>query len=69
MLAKALREALKSLSPGARIFIAYSGGIDSQVLLHVASQWALQEGVQLTALHLNHGLSPNADEWQNLCQQ
>jgi len=69
MLAEALREALKNLSPGARIFIAYSGGVDSQVLLHVASRWALQKGVQLTALHLNHGLSPNAEEWQKFCEQ
>ena len=60
-------EACQGLGSGARIYIAYSGGVDSQVLLHATSIWALQHGLYITALHLNHGLSPNADDWLGFC--
>ncbi len=48
-----------------RIFVAYSGGVDSHVLLHYAHT---QLGA-VQAIHINHGLSPNADLWQQHCQQ
>jgi len=66
-LLESIGEACKGLQSGARLYIAYSGGVDSQVLLHVASKWAQQKGLDTTALHLNHGLSPDADAWQGFC--
>jgi tRNA(Ile)-lysidine synthase len=49
------------------IYIAFSGGLDSTVLLHaVASQFPVDK---LRALHVNHGLSPNSDLWQDHCAQ
>jgi tRNA(Ile)-lysidine synthase len=48
-------------------WVAYSGGLDSQVLLHL-SQKALPSA-QLRAIHINHGLSPNSQAWQEHCQQ
>ena len=51
--------------PAGRILIGYSGGLDSHVLLDLARR---RYGAgTLTALHVHHGLSPNADQWQRHC--
>lgn len=44
------------------IYLGYSGGLDSCVLLHILCQ---NESVRqkLTAIHINHGLSPHAQDW------
>lgn len=45
--------------------VGLSGGMDSVVLLHVlARTW--QGGV--AALHVNHGISPNAPAWADFCE-
>lgn len=49
--------------------IAFSGGLDSRVLLHLASRHAHAHGIALTAFHVHHGLSPNADAWLAHCEQ
>ncbi|UIL51789.1 MULTISPECIES: tRNA lysidine(34) synthetase TilS [Pantoea] len=62
------------LQPDAALVVAFSGGLDSTVLLHQAWRWQ-QHSPQsrLRALHVHHGLSPNADRWAAhclaLCQQ
>ncbi|NUT59499.1 tRNA lysidine(34) synthetase TilS [Herbaspirillum sp. C9C3] len=43
--------------------VAFSGGLDSTVLLEVAAQWQREQGASLVALHVHHGLSPHADAW------
>ncbi len=50
--------------------VAYSGGMDSHVLLHAlcALKQAGQFKAKLTALHVNHGLSSNAQSWVKHCQ-
>ncbi|HKR39116.1 MAG TPA: tRNA lysidine(34) synthetase TilS [Paraburkholderia sp.] len=61
----ALGVVLSTLADDARIAIAYSGGLDSSVLLDAAVRVA---GAQrLVALHVHHGLSPNADAWLAHC--
>jgi tRNA(Ile)-lysidine synthase len=45
--------------------IAYSGGVDSHVLLHLAAATT----IKFSVIHINHGLSANADAWQQHCQQ
>ena len=50
------------------IFIGLSGGLDSTVLLHVlVSHPSLFP--KLVPVHVNHGLSENADYWQIHCEQ
>ncbi|MBL8520626.1 MAG: tRNA lysidine(34) synthetase TilS [Betaproteobacteria bacterium] len=50
--------------------VALSGGIDSMVLLEIAAAWARSHhGVHLEALHVHHGLSPNADAWAAFCER
>ncbi len=46
---------------GGRLIIAYSGGLDSSVLLHLL---ASQSGARcVLAAHVHHGLQPQADAW------
>ena len=54
---------------GVTLAVAYSGGLDSAVLLHLAAVWARQQGIGLVALHVHHGLSAHADAWVAHCQQ
>ncbi|HAT1558050.1 TPA: tRNA lysidine(34) synthetase TilS, partial [Aeromonas hydrophila] len=55
------------------LLVAFSGGLDSTVLLVLAAQFAREQGLVLRALHVHHGLSPHADEWvahcETVCQQ
>ncbi len=48
------------------LWVAYSGGVDSTVLLKLASQAELP--VTVKAIHINHQLSPNADQWAVHCK-
>jgi tRNA(Ile)-lysidine synthase len=52
-----------------QLWIAYSGGLDSHVLLHALAQLRLQLAVELRAIHIHHGLRPQADSWATHCQQ
>lgn len=52
------------LRPDARIWLGLSGGCDSVVLLHVLSSLGLGK---VSAIHVHHGLSPNADAWTEFC--
>lgn len=50
-----------------RVVVGFSGGLDSTVLLHVLAQdEALRS--RLLAVHVNHGISPNANTWQEQSQ-
>lgn len=47
--------------------VAYSGGLDSSVLLHLATGFAKTHGIRLFAFHVHHGLSDQADAWLAHC--
>ncbi|QGM81725.1 tRNA lysidine(34) synthetase TilS [Otariodibacter oris] len=49
--------------------IGLSGGIDSVALLHLFVQARQSLDLTLRAIHIHHGLSPNADSWVEFCQQ
>src|SRR3990167_4515228 len=52
------------------IVIAYSGGLDSHVLLHVAA--SLRENnpaLNIQAVHVNHQLNSQSDQWALHCQK
>ena len=50
-----------------RVAVAFSGGLDSSVLLRLAADWIAQRGLSLHAFHVHHGLSPQADRWVMHC--
>ena len=60
------RPSAKALARGARIAVGLSGGVDSVVLLH---QLKALRGLRLRAIHVHHGLSPNADAWEAFCRR
>jgi tRNA(Ile)-lysidine synthase len=46
------------------VAVAVSGGRDSTALLHATARWAREHaGMQVLALHVHHGLMPQADDW------
>jgi tRNA(Ile)-lysidine synthase len=50
-----------------RCAVGLSGGRDSVVLLHALAGLRAETGVSVSALHVHHGLSPNADRWVAFC--
>jgi tRNA(Ile)-lysidine synthase len=52
-----------------RIAVAYSGGLDSAVLLHLMQRYASAHGINVFAFHIHHGISPNADAWLTHCRK
>jgi tRNA(Ile)-lysidine synthase len=54
---------------GKKYWIAYSGGLDSHVLLHLFSQIRQKISIHLQAIYVHHGLSPNADAWAGHCKK
>lgn len=52
------------------IVLAFSGGLDSTVLLHLLSHLHKQDRLALlTAVHVHHGLHPQADRWAEHAQE
>ena len=50
-----------------KFLVAYSGGLDSHVLLHLFSQ-IVSDGINLRAVYVNHGLQTDANQWAIHCQ-
>lgn len=50
-----------------RWLVAYSGGVDSHVLLHSLMQYPDHPPIE--AIHINHQLQAEADSWADHCQQ
>lgn len=51
-----------------KLAIAYSGGLDSSVLLHLAHVFSIKYGFELCAFHVHHGISHNANDWLAHCE-
>ena len=51
------------------VAVAVSGGRDSMALLHCTARAAKALAVEVVALHVNHGLMPEAEAWAEQVQQ
>jgi len=64
-----------ALPRGGRIWVAYSGGMDSHVLLDAAVRALAPDsspalpGLVLQAAHVHHGIHPDAEHWVVHCRQ
>ena len=56
---------LQQLEEAPQILVGLSGGLDSTVLLSLVCELVAAD--KITAVHINHGLSANADQWQAHC--
>ena len=65
----AVRAALHAIPDVRRLTLAYSGGLDSTVLLHALARIGVEPGRSLSAIHVNHGINPRADDWAAHCRR
>jgi tRNA(Ile)-lysidine synthase len=50
-------------------WVAYSGGLDSHVLLALFHELKQKYPIQCRVIHINHGISPRALDWALHCEQ
>lgn len=67
-LAELIRPQLELLPPTGTLWVGFSGGLDSTVLVHLLVQQPEFKN-RIKAIHVHHGLSSNADAWLQHCQQ
>ena len=61
---------LDALSPENKVFVAFSGGLDSTALLFLCNKALKQKKIRnLQAIHINHNLSENSDKWEQHCER
>ncbi|HEY0333984.1 MAG TPA: tRNA lysidine(34) synthetase TilS [Stenotrophomonas sp.] len=65
--ADSLAQVLPAQAPGP-VLVGYSGGLDSTVLLHLLAQHPDYRQAGLRALHVDHGLHPDASRWRAHCR-
>lgn len=65
---RSLLERLQAWPRPAGYQVAYSGGMDSHVLLHAMAALRPALGVPVAAVHVNHGLQADAARWDTHCR-
>ncbi len=65
-----MQQALSRQSVTGRLIVAYSGGLDSTVLLHLMAQakHQLDLTASVIAVHVNHQLAADANAWERHCE-
>lgn len=64
-----LLQTISDLPSCKRLLVAYSGGMDSHVLLHSLLAIRDELTAEIHAVHVNHGLQTNALEWAESCSE
>ncbi len=63
-----IESALDQIKPASHLYVAYSGGVDSHVLLHLCASITGLSG-KITAVYVHHGLQAEADAWATHCSR
>ncbi|MEQ8660172.1 MAG: tRNA lysidine(34) synthetase TilS, partial [Gammaproteobacteria bacterium] len=58
---------LRGACGASRLLVAWSGGLDSTVLLHLACAHARADGLAIAAVHVDHGLAAESTAWAAHC--
>ncbi|HYQ71299.1 MAG TPA: tRNA lysidine(34) synthetase TilS, partial [Gammaproteobacteria bacterium] len=64
-----LLQQLQHHAQASAYWVAYSGGLDSSVLLHALHALGGRLHVEIGAVHVDHGLQAHAAEWETRCRQ
>jgi tRNA(Ile)-lysidine synthase len=64
-----LLSTLQALPSASHYRVALSGGLDSTVLLHLLATLHEEVGKPISALHVDHGLSPQSADWSEQCRR
>ncbi len=59
----------REIPRGATLVVGLSGGIDSVVLLHVLVRRLRIAPARISAIHVNHQISPHATRWAAFCRR
>ena len=62
-----LLHTISALPSCKRLLVAYSGGMDSHVLLHAILRNSNELAAEIEAVHVNHGLQKDAHVWAERC--
>ncbi len=52
-----------------RYAVAFSGGLESSVLLHALASNRAAHGRKILAVHIDHGLQPESSSWADFCKE
>jgi len=52
-----------------RVGLAYSGGLDSSVLLNIATKYANKTRLKLLAFHIDHSINSKSEQWSRHCSK
>lgn len=63
-----LKKLFSSSSKNTHYWVAFSGGLDSHVLLALCASLRLTHAIHLKAIHVNHKWHPDASLWEAHCQ-
>jgi tRNA(Ile)-lysidine synthase len=66
---EAILKILTDLPPAGCYWVAYSGGVDSHVLLHLIASLRSELKAGIRAIHVNHGLMTEAVSWSCHCER
>ncbi len=54
--------------PETKVVLAFSGGVDSRLLLELLRRYQQEHDIPCHAVYVHHGLSENADDWADKCR-
>lgn len=66
-----MAECLAEVEGGSTVLIGFSGGVDSMLLMALCAevQRSSRPDLLFRAIHVHHGISPDADAWAVFCQR